>query len=412
MALTKRLYKNHQTVITAENMNDIQDAIIALEALAGIVPGEGEATRNISVVNPNGNFTLVETVGLPDGLYWFDNPVTFKDDTQTETFQLSGLVAKTENGWLNYDNGRACITDEFGVLIAWTYTSLPEATSENEGKVLAVVEGKWEVAEPQQVFPLEEAHVYPTNEPQELLPSDGYCGFSVIYVDAAPDSGGGDYPGGDYPDDGDDDYPDGGDSVILPDVNDNEYGSEENYTGYSYYNLALLPTFPAEELVENPYALLSWDEYEEHYTMYLSPGPFRVQSSAGLDNPIVTGRGPGSSGTPLNTSQRYDQVGGTWSKRGSMAAHGFHKEDIFWANHTICYDHTGEPFYYGFSAIPQVSKDSSGTEQYAKVSESEMNALAISAQNITGTTETMNMRQVITELDEYAAQPKAEELTY
>lgn len=198
MALTKRFYTNHKTVITAENMNDIQDAIIALEALAGITPGEGEATRNISVVNPNGNYTLAETVALPDGLYWFANPVTFKDDTQTETFQLNGLVAKTGDAWLTYDNGRTCVTDENGVMIAWTYTSLPDATEENEGKVLAVVEGKWEVAEPQQVFPLEEAHVYPTNEPQELLPRDGYCGFSRVLVDASPGGGGGDYPGEDW----------------------------------------------------------------------------------------------------------------------------------------------------------------------------------------------------------------------
>jgi hypothetical protein len=233
---------------------------------------------------------------------------------------------------------------------------------------------------------------------QVIYPDNGCCGFSKVTVGAVDISGGGDYPGG-----GDSGgYPDGGDSVILPDVNDNEYGSEDNYTGYTYYNLALLPTFPAEELAKYPYALLSWDKYEEHYTMYLSPGPFRVQTSAGLNPPSVTGRGPHNDGSPGNTSQRYDQVGGTWSKRSSMGGYGFYKEDIFWANHTICYDNTGEPFYYGFSAIPQASKDSSGTEQYSKVSDSEMNALAVSAQNITGTTETMNMRQVITELDAYA----------
>jgi hypothetical protein len=237
VALTKRFYTNHKTVITAENMNDIQDAIIALEALAGIVPGEGEATRNISVVNRNGNFTLVETVGLPDGLYWFDNPVTFKDDTQTETFQLYGLVAKTENGWLNYDTGRACVTDDLGVLIAWTYTSLPEANSENEGKVLAVVEGKWEVADPQQVFPLEEAHVSPTNEPQELLPRNGYCGFSIVYVDAAPENGG------------------WGDDYGGP-VEDNTWGDEYtdtdvptgnlDYSGGTDENPSYIPEIPGE----------------------------------------------------------------------------------------------------------------------------------------------------------------------
>ena len=153
MALTKRTYKDHKVVITAKNLNDIQDSIIALEKVVGIVPGEGEATRTISVVNPNGNLTLAEAVALPDGLYWFKNPVAFTNEDQTETFQISGLVAKQETAWLSYDTGTACATDDSGILQVWLYTCLPSVTEEDNGKVLSVVGGRWVTTDPESIFP-------------------------------------------------------------------------------------------------------------------------------------------------------------------------------------------------------------------------------------------------------------------
>lgn len=42
MALTKREYVNNETTITAENLNAIQDSIIALEADAPVVLTEAE----------------------------------------------------------------------------------------------------------------------------------------------------------------------------------------------------------------------------------------------------------------------------------------------------------------------------------------------------------------------------------
>lgn len=42
MALSKRTYVSGQTIITAENLNEIQDAIIALESNGGITPHIGD----------------------------------------------------------------------------------------------------------------------------------------------------------------------------------------------------------------------------------------------------------------------------------------------------------------------------------------------------------------------------------
>ena len=42
MALTKRNYVSGETVITAKNLNEIQDAIIELESNGGITPAIGD----------------------------------------------------------------------------------------------------------------------------------------------------------------------------------------------------------------------------------------------------------------------------------------------------------------------------------------------------------------------------------
>ena len=51
MALSKRTYVSGQTIITAENLNDIQDSIIALEKNDGITPHIGD----------NGNWYIGDT---------------------------------------------------------------------------------------------------------------------------------------------------------------------------------------------------------------------------------------------------------------------------------------------------------------------------------------------------------------
>lgn len=146
MALTKVTYENHKTVITAQNLNDIQDAILELEKATGNVPGAGEATRTIAVINPRSNYTASEAAALPDGLYWVENPITFTNADKTESFSISGLSAKAGSAWLVYETGRTCEIDAAGVLIAWNYTALPDVTGEDDGKILIVAGGAWSAA--------------------------------------------------------------------------------------------------------------------------------------------------------------------------------------------------------------------------------------------------------------------------
>lgn len=153
MALTKRLYTNHQTVITAENMNDIQDAILELEQQAGIVPGEGESTKIVNVINSVGTMTAAEAAALPDGLYWVASPVTITDSTAAISFQLQGLAAKIGYTWLSYSTGQEGTTDENGVLTGWRYAALPQVTESDNGKVLSVQAGSWAVVAAESLFP-------------------------------------------------------------------------------------------------------------------------------------------------------------------------------------------------------------------------------------------------------------------
>lgn len=155
MGLTKRLYKNHKTVITGENLNDIQDAILALEQLAGIVPGEGETTKIINVINAAGTMAASTAAGLPDGLYWVANPITFQDELKTDSFQITGMAEKDDLSWIDYGSGTVGTTDENGVLLNWLYLGFPEVSEADEGKVLGVQGGKWALVDADRSSPVE-----------------------------------------------------------------------------------------------------------------------------------------------------------------------------------------------------------------------------------------------------------------
>lgn len=71
MALTKINYVSGKTVITAENLNEIQDSIIALESNGGVGMGITGATvgqiAKISAVDASGKPTAWEPVDMPSG---------------------------------------------------------------------------------------------------------------------------------------------------------------------------------------------------------------------------------------------------------------------------------------------------------------------------------------------------------
>lgn len=71
MALTKRNYVSGKTVITAENLNEIQDAIIALESNGGVGMGITGATvgqiAKIAAVDSDGVPTAWSPVDMPSG---------------------------------------------------------------------------------------------------------------------------------------------------------------------------------------------------------------------------------------------------------------------------------------------------------------------------------------------------------
>lgn len=71
MVLTKRNYVSGETVITAKNLNDIQDAIIALERNGGggmdILGATVGQIAKISAVDSNGAPTALEPADMPSG---------------------------------------------------------------------------------------------------------------------------------------------------------------------------------------------------------------------------------------------------------------------------------------------------------------------------------------------------------
>lgn len=83
MALTKKNYVNGKTVITAENLNEIQDAVLDLESKAGVGMGITGATvgqiAKITAVDESGKPTAWAPVDMPSG----GSSVTITDDDVT-----------------------------------------------------------------------------------------------------------------------------------------------------------------------------------------------------------------------------------------------------------------------------------------------------------------------------------------
>lgn len=96
MALTKRNYVSGETVITAKNLNEIQDAIIALESNGGVGMGITGATvgqiAKIAAVDDNGVPTAWEPVDMPSG--GGDGEWVFAGSVTAES---AGMVLKVSN---------------------------------------------------------------------------------------------------------------------------------------------------------------------------------------------------------------------------------------------------------------------------------------------------------------------------
>lgn len=96
MALTKRNYVSGETVITAKNLNEIQDAIIALESNGGVGMGIAGATAGqiakISAVDASGAPTAWEPADMPSG--GGDGEWVFAGSVTAES---AGMVLKVSN---------------------------------------------------------------------------------------------------------------------------------------------------------------------------------------------------------------------------------------------------------------------------------------------------------------------------
>lgn len=96
MALTKRNYVSGETVITAENLTEIQDAIISLESNGGVGMGITGATvgqiAKISAVDDNGVPTAWSPVDMPSG--GGDGEWVFAGSVTAES---SGMVLMVSN---------------------------------------------------------------------------------------------------------------------------------------------------------------------------------------------------------------------------------------------------------------------------------------------------------------------------
>lgn len=148
MALTKRNYVSGETVITAENLNEIQDAIIALESNGGVGMGITGATvgqiAKIATVDENGKPTAWSPVDMPSG----GSSVTITDDDVTaERAYAAAATPKVigENTVTPSGNTLKFVAAQDGVLkvgnaslISYAYVNL--ALAQANGQPLYIVE--------------------------------------------------------------------------------------------------------------------------------------------------------------------------------------------------------------------------------------------------------------------------------
>ena len=119
MALTKRNYVSGETVITAENLNEIQDAIVALESNGGITPHIGD----------NGNWYIGSTdTGKPSrGATGATGPQGPAGAGMDITGATVGQIAKIT------------AVDDSGKPTAWDAVDMPSGGSSEDMRVIKTI---------------------------------------------------------------------------------------------------------------------------------------------------------------------------------------------------------------------------------------------------------------------------------
>lgn len=125
MALTKRNYVSGKTVITAENLNEIQDSIIALESNGGVGMGITGATvgqiAKISAVDASGKPTAWSPVDMPSG---GGESNTFGKVVEMTTIEDAAVISISTD-----KNGNPLSMSEFYVAITTARNSAATANS-------------------------------------------------------------------------------------------------------------------------------------------------------------------------------------------------------------------------------------------------------------------------------------------
>lgn len=248
---------------------------------------------------------------------------------------------------------------------------------------------------------LEEAYVTPTSEPQEILPGEGFYGFSKIIVDAAPEGGdsgsGGSGGGGDsYPNG--DDTPFGYDFTEVP-----EEADEEQYGAY------VIPASP----LGLPYQIMQRDD-DGTISAHAADAPYEANYAGTTLNMV--------SFPTVTEYSSYDPVTGTWSEvetntdvaSVSVVIHG----TLIYLSHNI--DSNGDLYLKKTESTKFVNGNYVGAaverEETYTIDSATMNEIGGSIQKLTGTTEPMTPSQMAIALANIpvieATYPDAEEETF
>lgn len=149
MALSKRTYVGGTTKITAANLNDIQDSIIALEDKGITIDSALSSTSTNPVQNKVVNSELNKKLPLSGGTLTGNLTGKYITGTwlkNTDASELSTTPTKIpvldSKGWIYYRTLEHLKSD-LGVGNGGSSSNLPVVSTSDNGKFLQVVNGAW-----------------------------------------------------------------------------------------------------------------------------------------------------------------------------------------------------------------------------------------------------------------------------